>query len=164
MEPDDWGKVDIFIVDGIVITPDLHSNRDRAVPSLLLAIHTLCRPTDPSEPIAREDCLSLGKLAEEGKLSERFTVLGWDINTRCLTIALPKKKFTRWDKELGEIIARKKVSFALLGNHGWTFKSCGVHLPSYEIFLYLYPPGFISMGYLKKNKKGRTLFNIASVG
>jgi hypothetical protein len=52
MEPDDWGKVEIFIDDGIVITPDLHSNRDRAVPSLLLAIHTLCHPTDPSEPIA----------------------------------------------------------------------------------------------------------------
>jgi hypothetical protein len=58
--------------------------------------------------------LSLGKLAEEGQLSQCFTVLGWDINTRCLTIALPKKKFSRWDKELGEIIAHKKVSFALL--------------------------------------------------
>jgi len=114
MEPDDWGKVDIFIDDDIVTTPDLHSNRDRAVPSLLLALHALCRPTDPSEPIAREDCLSLGKLAEEGQLSECFTVLGWDIDTRCLTIALPKKKFSRWDKELGEIIACKKVSFALL--------------------------------------------------
>jgi hypothetical protein len=31
LEPDDWGKVDIFIDDGMVITPDLLSNRYRSV-------------------------------------------------------------------------------------------------------------------------------------
>jgi len=67
LEPDDWGKADIFVDDGMVIIPDLHTNRDRAVHALLLAIHTLCCPLDPNEPIAREDCLSLGKLAEEGQ-------------------------------------------------------------------------------------------------
>jgi len=82
--------------------------------ALLLAIHTLCRPLDPNEPISREDCLSLGKLAEEGKLSENFTILGWDINTRKMQIALPAKKFKQWTDELGEIIFWKKVSFGKL--------------------------------------------------
>ncbi len=74
----------------------------------------LCRPTDPAECITREDCLLLSKLVEEGRLSETFAVLGWDINTRLLTIALPKKKFLRWTKDLENIICKKKVSFALL--------------------------------------------------
>jgi len=109
LQPDDYGKVDIFIDDGMVIIPDINTNRERAVQALLLAIHTLCHPLDPAEPIFREDCLSLGKLAEEGQLSECFTILGWNLNTRNLTIALPPKKFNRWNKELGEIIFHKKV-------------------------------------------------------
>jgi hypothetical protein len=114
MEPDDWGKVDIFIDDGIVIIPDLNSNRHRAVQALLLAIHTLLHPIDMVEPIKREDCLSQSKLAEEGQLAERFTILGWDIDTRKLTIALPLTKFNRWNKDLTRVISRKKISFALL--------------------------------------------------
>lgn len=70
LEPDEAGKVDIFINDGMVIVLDLFSNRKRAVQSLLLAIHTLCRPLDNAEPIKRDDCLSLSKLAEEGQLAE----------------------------------------------------------------------------------------------
>jgi hypothetical protein len=108
------GKADIFIVDGMVIIPDLKQNRYRAVQALLLAIHTLCRPVDPKESIKREDCLSLGKLAEEGQLSESFILLGWEIDTRRLTIALPTEKSKRWDSDLGMMIFRKKVSFALL--------------------------------------------------
>jgi len=79
----------------MVIVPDLHNNRNKAVQSLLLAVHTLCRPLDPNEPIKREDCLSLGKLEEEGQLSERFAILGWLIDTRALTIALHTKKSVR---------------------------------------------------------------------
>jgi hypothetical protein len=98
----------------MVIVPDLHNNRNKAVQSLLLAVHTLCRPLDPNEPIKREDCLSLGKLEEEGQLSERFAILGWLIDTRALTIALHTKKSVRWDADLREILLRKKVSYALL--------------------------------------------------
>jgi len=113
--PEDYaGRVDIFIDDGMVIVPDIQDNRHRAVQALLLAIHTLCRPLDPQELIKREDCLSLSKLAEEGQLSETFTILGWDINTRDLTIALPPKKFKRWDKDLATTIAQKKILYAQL--------------------------------------------------
>jgi hypothetical protein len=108
LEPDDSGKVDIFIDDGIAITPDIGSNRYRAIQSMLLAIHVLCRPLDQHEPIIREDCLSLGKLMEEGSLSEIFTILGWNVNTRDLTIALPPKKFNRWVSDLKIIIPKRK--------------------------------------------------------
>ncbi len=89
---DVWGKVDDFIDDGIVIIPDLQNNQDRAIQAMLLAIHVLCRPLAPNEPVSRDDCLSLGKLAEEGTLSERLTILGWDINTRLPFYCSPSKE------------------------------------------------------------------------
>jgi hypothetical protein len=49
---DTCGKVDDFIDDGIVIVPDLHNNRDRAIQAMLLAIHVLCRPLADTEPIS----------------------------------------------------------------------------------------------------------------
>jgi hypothetical protein len=88
----DWGRVDDFIDDGIVIIPDLGDNKNRAVTALLLAIHTICHPLDNNEKISREDCLSLSKLENEGTLAERLTILGWEIDTRQLTLALPEKK------------------------------------------------------------------------
>jgi hypothetical protein len=79
---DDKGHVNDFIDKGTVIVPDIGENKNRVVPSLLLAIHTLFRPIDKKEEIHREDCLSLDKLAEEGKLSEVLMILGWTIDTR----------------------------------------------------------------------------------
>jgi len=112
--PDDMGKIDIFIDDGLAITIDKNDNKFRAVQSLLLAMHILCRPVDHNDPIPREDCLSLSKLAEEGQLAEKFTILGWNINTRTLTISLPDKKFKTWSKDLEQIINKRKVSFSML--------------------------------------------------
>jgi len=124
--PDDHGRVDDFIDDSIVIAPDINENSGRALQALLLAIHILFRPLDPKEKIKREDCLSLGKLQEEGFLSETPTILGWVINTRLLTISLPNKKYDSWNRDLLEVIKSKKISYKnleqLLGrlNHAAT--------------------------------------------
>jgi hypothetical protein len=109
--PDDWGKVDDFIDDGIVVVPDIGNNKTRAIQAMLLAIHILFRPTDPQEKITREDCLSLGKLKEEGFLSETPIILGWKVNTRLLTLQLPTKKYEQWEKDLSKMIKDKKTSF-----------------------------------------------------
>lgn len=111
---DDWGRIDDFIDDGFTITPDIGNNQNRAVPAMLLAIHVICRPRDMSECISREDCLSLGKLREEGTLSEEPTILGWKINTRTLTMTLPVKKAKSWLSNLEQIVLTKKVSFKKL--------------------------------------------------
>jgi len=111
---DDWGRIDDFIDDGIVIVPDLSNNKKRALEAMLLAIHILFRPLDKNEQIKRDDCLSLGKLHEEGFLSENPTILGWEINTRKLTISLPQKKIIIWDADLLQVIKSKKTSFKAL--------------------------------------------------
>jgi hypothetical protein len=112
--PDDQGRIDNFIDDGIAIIPDLGNNRNRAVTAMLLAIHSNCRPLENMEQIMREDCLSLSKLEDEGTLAEKLAILGWEINTRLLTIALPNKKLKLWKRDLQTIIASKKVSYKKL--------------------------------------------------
>ena len=39
--PDDWGRVDDFIDDGIVVVPDIKDSKKRAIQEMLLAIHVL---------------------------------------------------------------------------------------------------------------------------
>jgi hypothetical protein len=111
---DDWGCIDDFIDDGITITLDIDNNQNRAVPAMLLAIPAICRPRDMNECILRDDCLSLGKLREEGTLSEESTILGWKINTHTLTMALPVKKAKYWLSDQEQIVSTKKVSYKKL--------------------------------------------------
>jgi hypothetical protein len=86
------GHIDDLINDGVSIVPDIGEQHNRAVPAMLLAIHILCWPFIKKEMINREDCLSLGKLQEEGTLAENLVILGWKINMQLLTITLPEKK------------------------------------------------------------------------
>jgi len=59
----------------------------------------------------RDDGLSLGKLLEDGFLTETPVILGWQINTRTLSIELPNEKFKRWNQDLSETISTKMISF-----------------------------------------------------
>jgi hypothetical protein len=151
--PDDWGKIDDFIDDGIVIVPDINSNRFRASQALLLAIHVLCRPLAPNEPIPREDCLSLAKLAEEGTLSECLTILGWKFNTRSLTIALPPKKFKLWNADLKVIIAHKKASYKKLEQTLGRLNHAAAACPFMRYFLNRIRRVLVLWNHSNKNKK-----------
>jgi hypothetical protein len=62
----------------------------------------------------REDCLSLSKLEDEGTLAKKLIILGWEINTCQLTIALPEKKLKLWKKDLQTVLTTKKVSYKKL--------------------------------------------------
>ena len=85
-----------FIDDIITITFDDKHWIDRAKSASLLVIHTLFRPLQPSDPLKRDNPLSLRKLAGEGKLSEQKTRLGWDTNTQSMRVSLPEEKQTSW--------------------------------------------------------------------
>ena len=58
--------MDGFIDDIITITVDDDHCVDCAKSSVLLVIHTLFRPLQTSEPLKKDDPLSLRKLAGEG--------------------------------------------------------------------------------------------------
>jgi len=102
---------------------------------MLLAIHTICRPLDDNETIAREDRLSLGKLKEEGSLSEEPIILGWVLNTRLLTIALPKKKANYWLEELKNVMVSKKISYKNLETLVGRLNHAAAACPLFRYFL-----------------------------
>ena len=87
-------SMDGFIDDIITITVDDDHWIDRAESAALLVIHTLFRPLQPSEPLKRDDPLSLRKLTGEGQLADQKTCLGRYINTQSMRVSLPEEKQT----------------------------------------------------------------------
>jgi hypothetical protein len=106
----DLGKVDVFINDNIVITPDIGDNTMRVLRAIPLAIHSMSRPVDNSEDIPRVDIISTKKLKAEGTFEEVKIVLGWEINTRNLLISLPADKYKRWTEDINRMITSSKTS------------------------------------------------------
>ena len=74
-----------------------------------MVIHTIFRPLPPSEPLKRDDPLSLRKLEGEGQLAQQKTCLGWDINTQSLRVSLPEDKQTAWKNDIKEALASTKI-------------------------------------------------------
>lgn len=61
-----------------------------------LAVHTVFRPIDTTDPLLRADAASKQKLRGGGTLDEAKIVLGWIINVQKLRIFLPIKKAADW--------------------------------------------------------------------
>ena len=102
-------SMDGFIDNIITIMVDGEHWIDRAKSAALLVIHTLFRPLYPSEPLKRDDPLSLRKMAGEGQLAEKKTCLGWGINTHSLRLFLPEEKKTAWTTDIKEALASTKI-------------------------------------------------------
>ena len=65
-----------------------------------LAVHTVFRPIDDSDPLPRADAASIPKLKGEGTPDESKIVLGWLIDTRKFRIFLPIEKAADWTHDL----------------------------------------------------------------
>jgi len=83
----------------------------------------------------REDCLSLSKLTEEGSLAEVLVVLGWQLNTRTLTIALPSKKSKIWLEDLQAVLRAKKISYKKLETIIWRLNHTAAACPLMRYYL-----------------------------
>ena len=93
---DPKGHAEIYIDVFMVAAVDINDNASRTNKAVPLAIHTMGRPLLSHEPTPRKDFISSEKLAAEAGQSELQRNLGWNINTRKLTIALPDDKATAW--------------------------------------------------------------------
>jgi hypothetical protein len=103
---DDKGKVECFIDDDITIGVDDGSARcrKRLIGCVPLALEVTARPLAPIEPLPRTLLLKKTKIIAEGGLEETKTVLGWFLNTRKLTIALPERKFRAWSSTIQSML------------------------------------------------------------
>jgi len=107
------GKVDGFIDDLIHVFWDTPSNLERLPHAVPLAMFVTSRPHagDAAEPLPRRDILSLPKLRAEGAPAESQIVLGWQVNTRDMTIGLPGNKFADWTGDIQKLIDLKQCTF-----------------------------------------------------
>ena len=81
----------IYIDDFMVVVVDIDDNATRTNKAIHFAIHIMGRPFS-HEPTTRKYLISSEKLAAEAGQNEIKRNLGWNINTRNLSIALPTDK------------------------------------------------------------------------
>jgi len=105
-------RKDCFVDDIVCVFLDTEENRKREGHSVPLAVHAVSRPHqgNDQEPIIRRPILSPEKLEAEGRPSEVMIVLGWEVNTRRLSVSLPENKYISWDIDLSRAIENKGIS------------------------------------------------------
>jgi hypothetical protein len=112
--PNDKGKIDIYIDDSIGVAPDIDDAPIRVIRAIPLAIRSVSRPNSDLDVVPRKDIISLKKPCAEGQLCEVKKVLGWVINTRSLTIALPEHKVVDWIRDIDSILLARQANYNLL--------------------------------------------------
>ena len=71
-------------------------------------LHLLGRPVEAGikESIPRDALLAVSKFLAEAKASDTKVILGWEVNTRKMTVSLPADKHRAWTSELMKIQSR----------------------------------------------------------
>jgi hypothetical protein len=101
------GKSDVY-VDDICLVGVLQNDysESRLKHSILLALDVVGRPIhNDEEPLPHDELASRSKLLAESGLSEQKCLLGWEFNTRDLSIKLSDTKFSVWSTQLHDILS-----------------------------------------------------------
>jgi hypothetical protein len=103
------GRADVYVDDICTIGVLHYKEREQKLRyAALLAMDCRGSPiTNNDEPscIIRDNIVSLDKLQAEAGLSEVKTLLGWELDTRHLTVRLTQEKYVTWADQLRGIIA-----------------------------------------------------------
>ena len=105
-----FAAADGYIDDIITAVLGIRDWVDRARNIAPLAVYTLFRPVEESDPLPRSNTVSERKLCGEGTPSEIKIVLGWKVDTRLFRIFLPEEKATEWTKSIKCMIKRNTVT------------------------------------------------------
>ena len=95
---EDQGKTDCFVDDLITVAVDLGNNLECINAAPCTVIHAMAHHTSGKTHVIRQNMISDEKNEAEGAAEEIKICLGWVLNTRKLTIALPSHKYQAWDK------------------------------------------------------------------
>ncbi|MGH7955272.1 MAG: hypothetical protein ACREOZ_04855 [Gloeomargaritales cyanobacterium] len=131
----DKGLVDCYIDDLVPICVDLKDRAERCAAAVALALHIMGRPVQAHEPIPRDDILSLKKLLGEGRMEEIKVILGWEVNSRALTIALPIEKYSSWRQNIVDLCTSRNCSFKELDTLVGRLNHIGFIIPQARHFL-----------------------------
>jgi hypothetical protein len=135
MPQNDRGIVDVYLDDLPPVCVDINDNAERCAAAVPLAIHIMGRPVEPSEPIPRDELLSIKKTLGEGQMAETRIVLGWSFNTRNLTIELPPEKHFNWLQDLDNHTSMRTVEVEKLDTTVGRLNHVGIILPPSRHFI-----------------------------
>jgi LysM repeat protein len=114
------GGTDGYIDDGTACVLDTEENKamvQRAEQCITMALHLQFRPNaGKDEPIQRAEMASMRKLKAEAFLTEVMDFLGWEIDTRRFTVALPNDKHTIWSNQIKEMLTSIKAPYKELAS------------------------------------------------
>mmetsp|Transcript_1089 Transcript_1089/g.1714 ORF Transcript_1089/g.1714 Transcript_1089/m.1714 type:complete len:831 (+) Transcript_1089:2296-4788(+) len=130
-----FGTVQVFLDDFISVVSDTKDNARRVAFAVPVTIEAMSCPLLPSEPIPRTGLISTKKLQAEGQPSEIQTVLGWVVNTRSLTIALPRAKYIAWCHEIDNTLNKKRIGYRNLASLVGKLNHAGSIVPFAQFFL-----------------------------
>ena len=137
--PNFKGGTDGYIDDGANVVLDSDENAamvKRAEQNLTMALHLQFRPhAGEDEPIPRGEMASMPKLKAEAYLTEVIIFLGWEINTRAFTIALPFEKEKAWTKQVEGVIAMKRIPYKTIAQLVGRLNHVAYIIPSARHFM-----------------------------
>jgi hypothetical protein len=126
-------KAENFIDDQFLAF--LESSKARGSAVLPFVIHLLSRPVAANEAMARDDVLSLKKFLAEATPDEQKVILGWQIDTRVMTIALPEHKYIAWARSITDMLDSTVVYFPELETMIGRLNHAGFIIPNARHFL-----------------------------
>ena len=131
--PDTLPRSEVFIDDKFAAFLERDWALGRAF--LPFVIDLFARHVSDDEPLPRDPCLSLSKFLAEATPEETKVILGWLLNTRDLTIALPPEKVTGWTKAIQDIIDKGSATYGELRSLIGRLNHVGYVVPGARHFL-----------------------------
>ena len=131
------GTAVVYIDDTISLTLDVEdsNNVQRLEQATLLVIHFSAQEKHNDEPIPREEMAARPKLLAEAGAEEIKIIMGWILNFRTLTIAMPEKKYVAWKVAILEILEAGNTSFKELEQMIGRLVHLGIFIPSIYHFM-----------------------------
>ena len=132
---DDSCCADVFIDDIITIGVDIKNNLHKIAAAPSTIMHAIADSVSADTHVPRQDFIADDKNEAEGAPEEIKIVLGWQLNTRSLTVHLPSHKFIAWSEQVNSFIARKTANSKDLQSLLGRLEHVAVMIPMYAHFL-----------------------------
>jgi hypothetical protein len=117
------------------ICVDIDDNAERCASRVALALDVVGCPLALNDPLARDALISSKKLQGEGKQEENKIVLGWEMNSRTLAIALTEAKFEIWLNEIQVFLYKVYAPTPVLKSSMGRFENAMCIMPHMRHFM-----------------------------
>ena len=132
---DSRGIVDLYIDDFCGLTVDIDDNATRLERAPLLALVSAAQEVAEIEPLSQDVIEAQPTLIAEAGLTKIKTFLGWLIDFRRMTIALPNNKFHAYSIAIEEMLKRGCTSKGELETNIGRWVHLGQIIPTVHHFL-----------------------------